>query len=333
MSLGEPRMRIGIVGCGLIGTKRARAALAQGHGVVAVADIDIARAQTLAAACPGATASAQWQDVITAEIDAVVIATTHDMLAPIALAAIDAGRHVLIEKPGARTASELKPLIAAAERRQVIVKIGFNHRFHPALLRARAIVDAGALGPLLYIRGRYGHGARLGYAQEWRCQPALSGGGELIDQGSHLIDLSRWFLGHFPHVFGMTPTYFWDTQVEDNCFVGLKTARGQVAWLHASWTEWKNLFSFEITGRDGKLQVDGLGGSYGTERLTHYRMLPGMGPPDIATWDYPAPDESWAAEFAEFTAAITERRQPLGDIHDALATLEIVAAIYQGARK
>lgn len=325
-------MKIGIVGCGLIGQKRARSALLQGHEVTVVADLDAGRAKALASSCPGATIAARWQDVVAAKIDAVVIATTHDMLAPIALAAAEAGRHAVVEKPAARHPSELEAVIAAAERSGTIVKVGFNHRFHPAILRARAIVDAGDLGPLLYIRGRYGHGGRPGYDQEWRCKREISGGGELIDQGSHLIDLSRWFLGDFPQVFGMAPTYFWNIDVDDNCFLGLKTAAGQVAWLHASWTEWKNLFSFEIFGRDGKLQIDGLGGSYGTERLTHFRMLPGMGPPETTSWEYPFPDRSWDLEFAEFAAAITEKRRPSGDIYDAKANLDIVEAIYRGDR-
>ena len=106
-----------------------------------------------------------------------------------------------------------------------------------------------------------------------------------------------------------------------------------MAWLHASWTEWKNMFSFEIAGRDGKLQIDGLGGSYGPERLTFYRMLPEMGPPETTSWEYPFRDASWDAEFADFAAAIRDRRRPCGDIHDALANLEIVEQVYQRYRR
>ncbi len=129
----------------------------------------------------------------------------------------------------------------------------------------------GAVGELMYIRGRYGHGGRLGYAQEWRAQPEVSGGGELLDQGTHVIDLARWFLGDFSDVFGHVGTYFWDMPVEDNAFILMRSADAKVAWLHVSWSEWKNLFCFEIFGKSGKLQIDGLGGSYGTEVLTFYK--------------------------------------------------------------
>ncbi|MBI4385989.1 MAG: Gfo/Idh/MocA family oxidoreductase, partial [Elusimicrobia bacterium] len=206
--------------------------------------------------------------------------------------------------------------------------VGFNHRFHPAFLKAREIVDARGLGPLLYIRARYGHGGRRGYEREWRANKKISGGGDLIDQGIHLIDLSRWFLGEFRRINGRLATYFWKMRVEDNAFVSLETAQGRIAWLHASWTEWKNVFCFEIFGRGGKLQVDGLGGSYGTERLTHYRMKPEMGPPEIRTWEFSG-DGSWGAEFAEFARAVAENRQPSGNLSDAAAALKIIDTLYR----
>ena len=319
-------MRIGIVGCGFIGAKRASAA--KGHEVVLVCDLSPERAAALAAS-NGAAVAPTWQDLVASDIDAVVVATTHDLLPVVGLAAVQHGKHVLVEKPGARTAADLRPLVEEATRQGLVAKVGFNHRFHPSLQKARALVGDGALGPLMFIRGRYGHGGRVGYEKEWRFNAAISGGGELIDQGTHLIDLSRWFLGDLKVEYSAAPTYYWDAQVDDNCFMALSTSSGQMAWLHASWTEWKNTFSFEIAGRDGKLQIDGLGGSYGTERLTYYRMLPQMGPPETTTWEYPFPDTSWDVEFAEFAAAIAEQRQVVGSAADALAVLEIVDQIYK----
>jgi predicted dehydrogenase len=318
-------MRFGIIGCGLIGQKRADAA--KGHRIVAVADTDAGRAEALGART-GAAVSTHWQAVIDAAPDIVIVAVTHNLLASIALAAVNAGCHVLIEKPGGRTATELATVADAARRARVQVKIGFNHRFHPSFLKARELVDAGVAGEMMYIRGRYGHGGRIGYEREWRMRRLVSGGGELIDQGAHLIDLSRWFLGDFTAVDGWTPTYYWPIEVDDNCFMALRTARGQMAWLHATWTEWKNTFSFEICGRDAKLQIEGLGGSYGTERLTLYRMLPELGPPETTTWEFPFPDRSWEREIAEFVQAIEQDRSPIGNIDDGLAMLRIVDRIY-----
>jgi predicted dehydrogenase len=209
-----------------------------------------------------------------------------------------------------------------------LVRVGFNHRYHRALQKAREIADSGELGQLMFVRGRYGHGGRVGYEKEWRANPVLSGGGEAIDQGSHLIDLARWFLGDFPVVQGYMPTYFWKMPVEDNAFFLLRTAQGQAAMLHASWTEWKNLFSLEIAGEWGKLEVSGLGGSYGTERLTHYRMSERMGPPETLSWEYPMTDNSWEAEFRDFLADIRLGRKPDPGPEDAQAVLRIIETVY-----
>jgi predicted dehydrogenase len=323
--------RVAIVGCGLIGHKRARA-LGDGSRLIAVADTDLARARQLASQHTGCAAGADWEEVVArADVDAVLVATTNQVLAPVALAAVRNRKHVLVEKPAARSAAELAPLLPAAHAAGVVVKVGFNHRFHPALQRAREIYDTGALGPLLYVRGRYGHGGRLGYDREWRADPAVAGGGELLDQGVHLIDLARWFAGDFAEAEGHIGTYFWRMPVEDNGFLMLRTARGQVAWLHASCTEWKNLFCFEVFGRDGKLQVDGLGGSYGLERLSWYRMLPEMGPPETTMWEYPGEDRSWHLEYAHFLDCIAHGRRPCGSLEDALAALEIVQRVYDRA--
>jgi predicted dehydrogenase len=181
----------------------------------------------------------------------------------------------------------------------------------------------------MFVRARYGHGGRLGYEQEWRAKPEISGGGELIDQGVHVIDLARWFLGNFTSVDGLATTYFWKMPVDDNAFLTLRSATGQTAFLHVSCTEWKNLFSMEIYGRDGKIAIDGLGGSYGVERLTWYRMLPEMGPPETTTWEFPGADESWKVEFDEFVDDILLEREPAAGLADAHAALRVVEAIYQ----
>lgn len=322
--------RAAIVGCGLIGHKRARA-LGDSR-LVAVADTDAERARRLAGQHPGCAAGTDWEATVARpDVDVVLVATTNQALAPVTLAAIRQGKHVLVEKPAARTADELAPLLPAARAAGVVVKVGFNHRFHPAFLKAYELVDGGALGPLLYVRGRYGHGGRVGYDREWRADPAVAGGGELLDQGVHLIDLARWFLGDFAEVEGHIGTYFWDMPVEDNGFVLLRTARGQTAWLHASCTEWKNLFCFEVFGRDGKLQIDGLGGSYGVERLAWYRMLPQMGPPETTIWEYPGEDRSWEREYGYFLECVAQGRQPAGGLADALAALDVVRRVYDRA--
>jgi predicted dehydrogenase len=324
------QLNFALVGCGAIGRKRA-ASLPPGSLRYAC-DLDAARASTLAQTSPGCTPltdpQAAFADPV---IHAVIVSTLNASLAPLALAAVRAGKHVLVEKPGALNTAQLRTLRDAARSAGVRVRLGYNHRFHPALQQARALADTGALGPLMFLRGRYGHGGRTGYDREWRADPRLSGGGELIDQGVHLIDLASWFLGDFTKVEGHAATLFWDMKVDDNAFLSLRTAAGQTAWLHASCTEWKNLFSLEIYGRDAKLAIDGLGGSYGPERLTYYKMLPQMGPPETTVFDFPAGDDSWRLEAEAFTTDIRQAREPAPGLDEGIRTLEIVESIYRSS--
>jgi predicted dehydrogenase len=321
-------VNVALIGCGEVAEKRARH-LGTARLVHCV-DVNLQRATELAALGDGCACGSDWHAPLArTDVDAVIVATPPDVQVQIVRAAITSHKHVLVEKPAARHLADLADIPQLAAERDVRVRVGFNHRYHRAFRQARRLVDSGSLGPLLYLRARYGHGGRRGYADEWRAQPQRAGGGELIDQGVHLIDLARWFLGEFVEVDGFAHTYFWDMPVEDNGFMLLKTAARQVAFLHASCTEWKNTFCWELTGRDGKLQVDGLGGSYGVERLTWYRMLPEMGPPETTIWEYPMPDDSWEVEMTEFMEDIRRGRESTPGLPDAAAALAVVAKIYR----
>ncbi|MGD0524470.1 MAG: Gfo/Idh/MocA family oxidoreductase [Polyangiaceae bacterium] len=320
-------MKVGIVGCGLIGGKRADAL--KGTGDALVATFDLATERALALAGKHKAEACASLDALIAKSDVVVVAATNDQLTPLSLAAVRAGKHVVVEKPAARSAKELEPLAALAREKGVVVKVGYNHRFHPAAQKARAILDSGDCGDVMFLRGRYGHGGRIGYDKEWRADPEKSGGGELIDQGVHLIDLSRWFLGaELTSVQGRAETYFWKMPVDDNAFLTLGTDAKQVAHLQVSCTEWKNMFSLEIYARHAKLHWEGLGGSYGPERLYYYAMRPEMGPPDAVIYEYAPADKSWALEWEDFARAVREKTRPSGDVEDALQALRIVDRIY-----
>lgn len=319
--------RFAIVGCGAIGRKRLEAL--PPNSLVAACDLVQSRAADLAnKAGPQCVAVTNITDALAADPDAVIVATVNTCLAPLAAACIRAGKHVLVEKPVAMSTAEIEDLERLAQQHGSLVRAGYNHRYHPALQKARTLFEEGALGPLMFIRGRYGHGGRTGYDREWRSDPALSGGGELIDQGVHLIDLASWFMGPWSSIEGHAATYFWDMPVDDNAFINLRTSEGLTAWLHASCTEWKNLFSLEIYGRDAKLHIDGLGGSYGVERLYYYQMLPAMGPPDTVIYEFPRGDASWTLETQEFVEDIRLRRVPVPGLREAKATLEVVETIY-----
>lgn len=269
------------------------------------------------------------QAVTDPQIDAVIVATINSALAEVAAAAISAGKHVLVEKPAGISAKEIDDLIALAKKQDVCVRVGFNHRYHPAFIKAREIFESGVMGEMMFIRARYGHGGRIGYDKEWRADPKLSGGGELIDQGIHLIDLASWFLGEFTKVEGHAATYFWNMPVDDNAFLSLQTVKGQTAWLQVSCTEWKNLFSFEIYGKRAKLHIEGLGGSYGVEKLYHYQMKPEMGIPDTRVYEFPGADESWRVELNQFEDDVRNKRTSDSSLKEAKAAMEVAERIYK----
>jgi predicted dehydrogenase len=320
---------IAVLGCGLVGRKRALAATP--GSVVALHDTRTEAAETLAAELAGSgrppRVTANAADAIEADgVDLVVVATHHDALTSLSLAALDAGRHVLVEKPAARARVEAEHLARRARDARRVVRVGFNHRFHPAITKAGELSANGRYGRLLHVRARYGHGGRLRYEHEWRASREASGGGELVDQGSHLVDLFRVFAGDARLVFAELRTSFWPMEVEDNAFLAVEGASGAFGWLHASWTEWKNLFSLELTYERAKLDVSGLGGSYGTEHLACYEMRPEMGPPPVVTWEWEGPDTSWADELDDVVAALRGEPSRGASIDDAVAVWRIVDA-------
>lgn len=322
---------IGIIGCGLIGHKRASSLGTIGK-LIACADINVSKAENLASKFPSFNPKffRDWRELLyLSDVDIVIVSTLHNSLAEISNEAIKAKKHVLVEKPAARNSLELEPLIKDIQQSKLKVRVGFNHRYHRSLQKAKELIDNGSIGELMFLRARYGHGARVGYDKEWRADPSLSGGGELIDQGPHLIDLSRWFLGHFSEVEGFAHTYYWDMPVDDNGFMILKTPEKKLAFLHVSCTEWKNLFSMEIYGKKGKIDLNGLGGSYGIEKLTLYSMLPEMGPPETTSWEYSMPDNSWQLEMEDFYQDILLDRKPSANLLDAYEALKIVEKIYK----
>ncbi len=328
-------MKIGIVGAGRQGWRRARVLeLFPDDRLVAVADRDAAAAQRLAA-IHEAEVHNDWSALVDRpDVEVVLVCTPPDSHAEIAVAALECGRHVLVEKPLARSAAEAEPIVAAAQAafaRGFVCAVGFNYRHHPAIQQVRRWVSEGAIGELMFARMRHGIAGRQGYAADWRTSVVTSGGGELLDQGVHLIDLARWFFGDFSEVRAMLTTSYWPiAPLEDNAFVLLRTEAGQVVQMHVSWTEWRNLFSLELFGRDGYVRAEGLGGSYGTETAVLGRR-DFDAPFSERIIEYRGEDLSWHSEWAAFRSAAIGSRLPDASTPDGLAALMLIARIYQAA--
>jgi predicted dehydrogenase len=262
----------------------------------------------------------------------VIVSTSTNFLPQIALALLEAGKHVLCEKPFGRNAAEVLPAVEVAERSHLCLKVGYNHRYHPAIEKAHTLFEQHAIGRLHFLRCVYGHGGRAGYGQEWRTHGELSGGGQLLDQGVHVLDLFRWFAGDFSEVKAYMRAAFWPiAPLEDNVFALLRNDRGCLASLHASWTNWKNSFVFEVFGDAGYLAVNGLGGHYGTERLSFGTRGDLGTTPKEEFFDFPDADHSLAREWEDFVDCIRQGRTPQSDGRDAWKTLQLAEAVYREA--
>jgi predicted dehydrogenase len=312
---------VGIAGCGLIGAKRA-ASLGDDR-VVGCYDIAPGAAERLAGE-HGAAACRSFEEMLELHPDVVVVATVHSGLSPLACEALTSGAHVLVEKPAGVRLGDVEAIQAAAERTRRLVKVGFNHRFFPGIARAIGEAKSGMHGAVMFARGRYGHGGRLGYEREWRADPATAGGGEIVDQGMHMLDLSHWLFGPLPLTGSLLRTHFWDAPVDDNAVLVLGErggvgSRSPWALFHVSWTEWKNMFSLEIYCERAKLAVDGLTRSYGPQGLRIYRMRPELGPPDVEHVTFPDLDVSWEREWQHFAGVVRRGGGTplLGDLESA----------------
>ena len=326
---------VALIGAGRVGGIRAGVIHNSRDALLkVVADVDTNRAAEVGRSA-GAAAVPDWRlAVMDPGIDLVVISTPTKFHAEIAVAALQAGKHVLCEKPLGRTVDEAEQIVQAAKRARRVLKTGFNYRHMAHVRKAKELIAADKLGRLYFLRCRYGHGGRPGYEKVWCTNADLSGGGVLLEQGIHTLDLVRYLLGEPSRVLCHVERFFWNfPTVEDNCFCLLQTLAGQIAQLHFSWTQWVNVFEIEIFGRDGYLRLDGRDGHYGPQRLVLGKRNPQHSRPQEQISDFGNSDDSWQLEWGEFLSAIRARRTPEANGLDGLRAQQLVEAAYQSAAR
>ena len=333
------KLKVGIIGMGKMG--RIRKQVLDVHpafDVVALCDIN----PGVAAEFSGCSFSALWKDMLLHELDVVFVCTYNVLAADIVCAALRKGCHVFCEKPPGCSVRDVRRMMAAEkEAGDRILKFGFNHRLHYAIMEAKAIIDSGRYGRILCARGVYGKAGGLTFEDSWRSDKDLAGGGILVDQGIHMLDLMRYFLGDFVEIKGFVENLCWKKiPLEDNAFALMKTSDGKVAMVHSSATQWKHKFSLEIFMEDGYLCVNGLltsTRSYGDESITFAKKqfedeACAFGRPREETIYFDT-DDSWRLENDEFYRCIVgEQKTYNGNSHDALKVMELVEEIYAVAK-
>jgi len=321
-----------IVGAGKIGTIRAKVAKKLSpKSKLYIFDTNPYNSENLAREVNGTVINSLEDGLKNKDISIVVVAVINKNAKKICISALKNYKNVLCEKPMGISFKEALEIYKAVEKFKVKFKCGFNHRYHPAIQEAYKLYSQKKIGKVMYIRGTHGHGGRKGYDKEWRAKKQLSGGGELLDQGSHLIDLCNWFFEFekVKYTSCRTKTMFWKMEVEDNAFAMFETSSGKVAQIHASWTQWKNLFRFEIYGTHGAIEINGLGKSYGTETLKLFkRKIPGR-PPTIIEKRFTGYDKSWELEWRDFIKTIETKKHYLMSNHkESLEVMKTINKLY-----
>lgn len=318
-------MRVGVIGSGLQASRRlpAIAAHLRTCGVV-IAGEEPASVELLASA-HAAVIVPTWHHVIDdPSIDIVVVCTPPGAHREIVEASIRAHKHVLCEKPLTRRSADALALAQLAEDNGVLLKCGFNHRFHPAVLRAKQEIDAGRIGRPLLMRGLYGIGGRPGIEREWRSDANVAAGGQLMEQGIHLVDLIRWFGGEAVGALGMTATELFPIHpLEESGMAVLRGESGYLATVTSTLLQWRNTFELTVQGEDGYLEIRGLGGSYGDETLTVGAR------DDVAPFNehltyFRDKDKSWVKEWDHLVAAVNGEVPLMSDARDGAQAMLIV---------
>ncbi|MGL1887868.1 MAG: Gfo/Idh/MocA family oxidoreductase [Reichenbachiella sp.] len=329
-------IKVGIAGFGKIGQVRANQ-IANNPKAKVVAVYDINEPETLSNEIKFCTS---FEELLEQDLDAVFVCTYNNVLADFTVASLSSGRHVFCEKPPAKTTEELKVVMEAERSSGLVLKYGFNHRYHYSVMEAKKIVDSGEMGKLLWLRGVYGKAGSIDYDKNWRNYKNYSGGGILMDQGIHMLDLMRYFSNQkFTKINSFVTTSYWNIEAEDNAFAIMQSEEKVTATLHSSATQWSHKFLLEMCFEEGYINLDGILSntrSYAPEKLIVGRrefedITFAMGKPKETT-TYFENDDSWKLEVEEFLNAVDGSGEITnGTSQDAFDTLSLVESIYESS--
>lgn len=324
-------LSVGIAGYGVVGKRRRQ--YIDRHPLfktVAVCDQKFSGSDVLP---DGVRCIPSYRQLLEEPLDVLFVSLPNYMASEVTIAGLEEGLHVFCEKPPGRTVSDIEQVIEAERQRpQCVLKYGFNHRYHDSVREALRIVRSGELGQILNVRGVYGKSKVIPFSGGWRAERKYAGGGILLDQGIHMVDLIRLFCGDLEEVKSFVSNSYWHHDVEDNAFALMRNNNGQVAMLHSSATQWEHRFQMHIALTEGYLELRGiLSGtkSYGEEQLTVGRRSESdTGTLKKETITY-LEDNSWRDEIYDFAEAISNGTKiGYGNSKDALETMKLVYRIY-----
>jgi len=327
----EKVLKVGIAGYGIVGKRREL--YIDKHPnfkTVAVCDITFSGSGKFD---NGVNYFTSYEELLQEDLDVLFVCLTNDVAPIVTKAGLEKGLHVFCEKPPGRNVEDIKSVREVeAKFPHLKLKYGFNHRYHDSVRKAVEIITSGELGKVINLRGVYGKSKIVSFEKGWRANRELAGGGILLDQGIHMLDLYRLFVGEFKEIHSFVDNKFWNHDVEDNAYALMRTEEGVVAFINSTATQWRHRFNIEISLEKGSLTLTGIlsgSKSYGAETINiAHRNEDDEGDPREVTIRYNK-DNSWRDEIEEFAELILEDKPVTsGSSLDALRTMELVYSIY-----
>jgi len=331
----KKKIKIGIAGYGVVGKRRHFFLKKNSNfNVIAICDqID----QNLNSQNKNINFFKSYKKMLNMNLDAIFICMSNDMAAEVTIASLKKNIHIFCEKPPARNLNELKKVILLEKKKpKVKLMYGFNHRYHDSVQKALKIIKSNKLGNIINVKGSYGKSQLITFNQNtWRTKRSIAGGGVLLDQGIHIVDLIRLFCGEIIEVKSFISNNFWNFDVEDNAYAILRTKNNVYAMLHSSATQWRHRFNLEINLTKGSLILEGIlsgSKSYGDEKLTIVKSNPKKdnGDPKEQIIKY-VNDPSWKKEIQNFADIIKNNKSVvLSSSNDAANCMKVIYDIYSG---
>lgn len=324
-------LKVGIAGYGVVGKRRRE--VVEAHPSLETTVVCDRYFGASGVMDDGVVYHSHYKNLLEKDLDVLFVCLTNDLAAEVTIAGLERGLHVFCEKPPGRDLIDIAS-VRACEARHAGLKLqyGFNHRYHHSVREALTLVASGELGRILNLRGIYGKSKIIGFDSNWRTQRAIAGGGILLDQGIHMVDLMRLFAGDFAQVYSFISNDYWHHDVEDNAYALMRTEEGVVAFLHSSATQWRHRFQLEITLENGGIILAGIlsgSKSYGAETMTIIHKGAEDGGDPSETRHLYNEDPSWRDEVADFARAIINDRPIVeGSSLEAMKTMELVYRIY-----
>jgi len=332
------KLKVGIAGYGVVGKRRRECVDCHPDmEMVAVCDRLFSNNGLMV---DGLRSYQDYKQLLEEDLDILIVCLTNDIAPEVTIAGLECGLHVFCEKPPGRDVRDIIRVIKVEKKypKQKLM-YGFNHRYHDSVIEALHIIQSNELGKVINLRGVYGKSQLITFNQsDWRTKREISGGGVLLDQGIHMVDLMRLFVGEFIDIYSFIENNHWNYDVEDNAYALMRTMDGKVAMLNSSATQWRHCFNLDINLEKGSLILGGIlsgSKSYGAETLTVVYANPDndQGDPKEIMTRYNV-DPSWCAEIKEFCGCIIKNR-PItsGTSNDALQTMKLVYKIYYADKK